>query len=164
LRGALLKRPQTDCRCELCVSGITDPARMALRAAQIELGHDMLCGTQFRACAECDAAMARHLARPIADLKAEPFGCVSGPDMEPDDLTKEYSDIYFGMIEPARCGSLLSAPVWVADVAKIGDEVMGEVQAEMMREAKRGGGGPGLGAGAASDPGLGAQPKKRAAR
>lgn len=136
LRGALLKRPSRDCRCELCVSRVDDPMRIALRAAQIETGHDMVCGTQFRECPECEAAMKRIMTRPVADVKAEVFGCMHGPDMEADDMTREYSDLYFSVVHSGRC-DLLNAPCYVKDVALIGDSVWAEAQAELNKEHDR---------------------------
>ena len=83
------------------------------------------------------------MTQPLEQLRREIFGCMSGPEMDADEMTHEYTNLYFTAIEPSRAGSLLCAPVWITDVARIGDQVMNEARAEAMKDAKRGSAGLG---------------------
>lgn len=44
---------------------------------------------------------------------------------------------YFAAIQPGRCGNILDQPIWLYDVAIIGDAVVGEAERHAIEKASK---------------------------
>ena len=108
---------------------------MALRAAQIELGHHIFCGTPVCPCAECAQTTAKLRLLPEAQLR-ERFGCERAWLRAEDAWASEMSSLYFGLLRPGRLGDLYHKPRWLSEVAEIGDLIVAEAERELLNKVK----------------------------
>lgn len=123
----------------LCSSILRDTSlpALALKAAQESNGHGPLCGTDWLPCVQCDA-VSRTLAREGERAIRERFSCeLVWRNEASDAIAAEQAALYFRVIEPARI-DLWRAPVWIADVAEIGDMVRARAEKEIYDAARKG--------------------------
>jgi hypothetical protein len=141
MERALLRRSSdAPCRCNLCLSMIrpTDAESMALVLAQRINAHGPMCGTDFVPCVQCEELM-RSLALKGVEALREQAGCELSWRTEGADLVAaEQATLYFRFIEPGRV-ALWDLPVWMSDVADIGDTVRARAEREIYESAKSGG-------------------------
>lgn len=126
------------CRCHLCAALVKadDVDALALKHAQHVNGHGPMCGTDWVPCIQCEE-LARHLVRQGAQTIREQAGCDLVWQSEGAELIAgEQAALYFRAIEPGRL-PLWTAPVWIADVAEIGDLVRARAEKEIYESSKQ---------------------------
>lgn len=141
MERALLKRSsESACRCHLCLSMLRpkEAYGMALVLAQRINGHGPMCGTDFAPCVQCEE-LADSLSTEGVDALRERAECELSWRTEGADLVAaEQASLYFRFIEPGRV-ALWDLPVWMSEVADIGDTVRARAEREIYEAAKRGG-------------------------
>lgn len=142
MEAALLKRKGGDggCMCDLCNAFIRSTAAEGLATilAQKLNGHGPMCGTDVVPCVQCEEVARSLAAEGVAALR-ERAGCELAWRTDGMDLVAaEQASLYFRLIEPQRV-PLWTSPVWLSDVADIGDMVRAQAEREIYESAKRGG-------------------------
>lgn len=139
----MLKRRDAEaaCTCYLCTSMLrsSDLKALALIEAQQINKHPPLCGTDLMPCKRCEE-VARSVERDGALAIRERAGCtLAWRTDEADMIAAEQAELYFAAIEPGRV-ALWDVPVWLSDVAKIGDMVRAKAEKEIYDAASNKGG------------------------
>lgn len=127
----LKRKAASGCRCELChprpLERLED---LAIVRAQNINGHGPFCGTGPWRCAQCEQ-LRDALVRGGERALREAVGCERL--WSSDEATNEASRLatfYFTLIKPGRV-QLWDAPVWMHDVAEIGDLVQARAEKEI---------------------------------
>lgn len=139
MERVLLKSARPACRCHLCTAfvGSGSIEAIALTQAQAINGHGPMCGTDWVPCVMCDEVQ-RTLIRRGEQAIREMAGCeLASEGEEAEAQAAEQAALYFRAIEPGRL-PLWSAPVWIADVAEIGDMIRARAEKEIYDQAKKG--------------------------
>lgn len=82
-------------------------------------------------CAACEGLTATYQVRGLAHVR-ERFGCeLWWRSDEAEEEAQFFATIYFTTLRPGRAGDLLAKPVWLLEVAEIGDLVQAEAEREI---------------------------------
>jgi hypothetical protein len=137
-RALLTKKSADRCRCVLCERGVSKPQDMGVVLAQKFNGHHIFCGTSDFPCPECEGLMLAWSSEGVEAIRARAECELLWRNEGADLVAAEQASLYFRFIEPGRV-ALWDLPVWMSDVADIGDTVRARAEREIYEAAKRGG-------------------------
>lgn len=132
MEAALLKRHRPEaCQCVLCSRSAEEAPDMALILAQKVNRHGIFCGSKFAPCPQCEGLAASYLREGLAALRSRASCQLSWQTEELEHEASEFASIYFRLIRPPGRIELWRAPLWLTEIAEIGDLVQAKAEKEI---------------------------------
>lgn len=109
---------------------------MAIVLAQKLNGHGFYCGTRGRECKACEGVADGYMADGVQAMR-ERAGCQLAWQSEAGEREAiELATHYYRLIRPGRV-ELWRAPVWMTEIAEIGDLVQAQAEREIYEQVSK---------------------------